>query len=105
MKKVKTNLGKRVHMYSSLQECEQQFVHDVTLMGMAITDLFDKHFDYYNPWDQTILMAILTNILAYVEVHAELDGMNCEEAIRETYQQYLEEYRQQAKENQHKIKH
>lgn len=97
MKKQKTNLAKCVHMYSSLQEMEKQFAHDVATMGKVFTDLVDEHFNLKYPWDQAVLAAIMTNILAYVEVQAELDGDNMERAMKEFYEMNLEDYRKQAR--------
>ena len=51
-------------MYSNLQEMEEQFASDVATMGKEFTDLAEAHFDLLNPWDQTVLVAILTNMLA-----------------------------------------
>ena len=97
MKQKKTNLAKRIHMYRSLEDMEKQFANDVATMGKAFTDMIEKHFDTTNPWDQSVLSAIMTNILAYVEVQAELDGVNMERAMKELYEMNLEDYRKQAK--------
>ena len=99
MKKQKTNLAKRVHMYRSLQDMEKQFAHDVATMGQEFTKIAEQNFDPTNPWDQTVMVAILTNMLAYVEVQAEIDGCNMEHAMKDLYEMNLEDYRQQAKEN------
>ena len=96
MKQKKTNLAKRVHMYRSLQDMEKQFAHDVTTMGQEFTKIAEENFDPKNPWDQTVMIAILTNMLAYVEVNAELDGANLERAMKDFYETNLEDYRQQA---------
>ena len=104
MKQKKTNLAKRVHMYRSLQDMEKQFANDVATMGQEFTKIAEENFDPANPWDQAVMIAILTNILAYVEVYAELDGVNMETAMKETYEQNLVDYRQQAKENLLKVK-
>ena len=103
MKQKKTNLAKRVHMYRSLQDMEKQFAHDVATMGQEFTKIAEQNFDPTNPWDQTVMVAILTNMLAYVEVNAELDGVNMETAMKDFYEINLEDYRQQAKENEKKL--
>ena len=103
MTKKKTNLGKRVHMYIGLQEMEAAFAKDVETMGKEFTALAEKHFDFMNPWDQTVLMAILTNMLAYMEVLVELDGVNMEKSVKEFYEMNKKDYLQQAKENQQKM--
>lgn len=103
MTKKKTNLGKRVHMYSGRQEMEAAFSSDVETMGEELAALAEKHFDFMNPWDQTVLMAILTNMLAYVEVLVELDGVNMEKSVKEFYEMNKKDYLQQAKENQQKM--
>ena len=96
MKKKKTNLGKRIHMYNSLQDMEKQFANDVATMGQEFTKIAEENFDPRNPWDQAVMIAILTNMLAYVEVNAELDGANMERAMKDLYETNLEDYRQQA---------
>ena len=103
MKKKKTNLGKRIHMYNSLQDMEKQFANDVATMGQEFTKIAEENFDPRNPWDQAVMVAILTNMLAYVEVYAELDGVNLENDMKETYKMYLEKYRQQYDENMKKL--
>lgn len=99
MKKTKTNLSKRIHMYNSLQDMEKQFAHDVATMGHKFVALADNHFDMANPWDQTVMMAILTNMLAFVEVQAEIDGCNMEKSMKGFYEMNLASYRQQRKEH------
>ena len=99
MKNKKTNLAKRIHMYSSLEDMEKQFACDVATMGKMFTDMIEKYFDPKNPWDQSVLAAIMANILAYVEVQAELDGVNMERAMKEFYEISLVDYRNQVKEN------
>ena len=99
MKQKKTNLAKRVHMYRSLQDMEKQFANDVATMGQEFTKIAEENFDPRNPWDQAVMVAILTNMLAYVEVYAELDGVNLENDMKETYKMNLEKYRQQYDEN------
>ena len=103
MKKNKTNLGKRIHMYNSLQDMEHQFALDVATMGQEFEKLVMENFDPRNPWDQSVLMAILTNTLAYIEVYAEHDGVNMEAAMKETYELSLEDYRKQYDENMKKL--
>ena len=103
MKKNKTNLGKRIHMYNSLQDMEKQFALDVATMGQEFAKLVMENFDPRNPWDQSVLMAILTNMLAYVELYAEHDGVNMEAAMKETYELSLEDYRKQYDENMKKL--
>ena len=99
MKQKKTNLAKRIHMYRSLEDMEMQFAKDVATTGKAFTDMIEKHFDTTNPWDQSVLAAIMTNVLAYVEVQAEQDGVNMERAMKEFYEMNLVDYRNQVKEN------
>ena len=99
MKQEKTNLAKRMHMYRSLEDMEKQFAKDVVTMGKVFTDMIEKHFDTTNPWDQNVLIAIMTNVLAYVEVQGELDGVNMERAMKVFYEMNLVDYRQQVKEN------
>ena len=95
MKKNKTNLGMRVHVYNSLQDMEIQFANDVATMGKKFTELLEAYFDPANPWDQSVMVAIMTNILAYVEVLAESSGDNLEKLMKELYEDNLKEYRKQ----------
>ena len=104
MKQKKTNLAKRIHMYRSLEDMEKQFAKDVATMGKAFTDMIEKHFDTTNPWDQSVLAAIMTNVLAYVDVQAEQDGVNMERAMKDFYELNLVDYRNQVKENLKKVK-
>ena len=67
------------------------------------TDMIEKHFDTTNPWDQSVLAAIMTNVLAYVEVQAEQDGVNMERAMKDFYELNLVDYRNQVKENLKKV--
>ena len=91
----KTNLGKRVHVYRSLKDMEIQFASDVETMGKKFSDLIVAYFDPVNPWDQSVMVAIMTNILAFVEVWAELGGDNLEKLMKELYEDNLKEYRKQ----------
>ena len=90
-------------MYRSLEDMEKQFAKDVATMGKAFTDMIEKHFDTTNPWDQSVLAAIMTNVLAYVEVQAEQDGVNMERAMKDFYELNLVDYRNQVKENLKKV--
>ena len=92
MKKKKTNLGKRIHMYNSLQDMEKQFANDVHTLGEEIAAVANK-LDVRNPWDQSVLVAIMTNVLACVTVNAMFDGVNLEKAIRDNYNHAVEEYK------------
>ena len=95
MKQKKTNLAKRIHMYRSQEDMGKQFAKDVATMGKVFTDFVDEQFNLKSPWDQAVLAAIMTNILAYVEVQAELDGANMERAMKEFYEINLVDYRKQ----------
>ena len=104
MKQKKTNLRKLVHVYESLEDATKQFNRDVQIMSKDFVDIVYRDFDMKNPYDQTVLEAILTNLLAYVEVYAEMDNVNMEKAIWEDFGNHLERYRKQVKENQEKGK-
>jgi hypothetical protein len=75
---------------------ENQFTYDVTTMGKELTKIIEQNFDLTNPWDQSVMVAILANLLAYVEVQAEIDDCNMEQTMKYFYESYLEDYRQQA---------
>ena len=60
--------------------------------SMPIADKLDIR----NPWDQAVLVAILTNMLACISVNALLDGVNLEKSIRDCYYDALKEYKKLA---------
>ena len=94
MKKM-TKIEKMVRMFSGTKEIEEQFANDVHAWGDEFTAVADK-LDIRSPWDQAVLVAILTNMLACVTVNAMFDGVNLEEAIRDNYYDALKEYKKQA---------
>jgi DNA-binding ferritin-like protein (Dps family) len=65
-------------------------------MGKEFSDMANKNFDLKNPWDQGVLVAIFTNMLACVVVNAELTGDDIREFVKNFYNDHLEEYRQEA---------
>ena len=91
----KTNLGKRVQVYRSFKDVAIQFASDVETMGKKFSNLIVAYFDPANPWDQSVMVAIMTNILAFAEVWAELGGDNLEKLMKELYEDNLKEYRKQ----------
>ena len=93
MSKKQTNLGKSVHMYSSLEEMDKQFSHDVNVMGEELND-FVYQFDPRNPYDQEVLATILTNIMAWLQIHADLECFDLAPGFKEKYEIALENYRQ-----------
>ena len=99
MSKNKTNLGKRVHEYKNVDDMAKQFGHDVGMIGSLFAKMVDDLFDLTNPWDQSVLGAILTNMLAYLEVNAEIDGCNMEKPMKTSYELCREDYRKQVIEN------
>ena len=94
MKKL-TKIEKMVRMFSGTKEIEEQFANDVQTWGDEFTAVADK-LDIRNPWDQALLVAILTNMLACVTVNAMFDGVNLENAIRDNYYDSLKEYKKMA---------
>ena len=94
MKKM-TKIEKVVRMFSGAKDVEEQFANDVQTWGDEFTAVADK-LDIHNPWDQALLVAILTNMLACVTVNAMFDGVNLEKAIRDNYYEALEGYKKQA---------
>ena len=92
MKKM-TKVEKMVRMFSGTKEIEEQFANDVKTWGDEFTAVADK-LDIRNPWDQALLVAILTNMLACVTVNAMFDGVNLEEAIRGNYFDALKSYKE-----------
>ena len=98
------NLGKMVHFYESLDDAIKQYQNDVAKMGELFADVLYENFDITNAYDQTVLSGILTNLLAYVEVYAEMDGVNMQKAMREDFENNLNGYRKLAKENEKKVK-
>ena len=94
MKKM-TKIEKMVRMFSGTKEIEKQFANDVQTWGDEFTAIADK-LDIRNPWDQAVLVAIFTNMLACITVNAMFDGVNLEKAIRDNYYDALKEYMKQA---------
>ena len=94
MKKM-TKIEKMVRMFSGTKEVEEQFANDVQTWGDEFTAIADK-LDIRNPWDQALLVAILTNMLACISVNALLDGVNLEKSIRDCYYDALKEYKKLA---------
>ncbi len=94
MKKM-TKIEKMVRMFSGAKEVEEQFANDVQTWGDKFTAVADK-LDIRNPWDQALLVAILTNMLACVTVNAMFDGVNLEKTIRDNYFDALKEYKKMA---------
>ena len=92
MKKNKTNLAKRVHMYRNPQDMMKQFANDVKTFGEEVAAVANK-LDVRNPWDQSVLVAVMTNVLACVTVNAMFDGVNLEQAIRDNYNNAVVEYK------------
>ena len=94
MKKM-TKLEKVVRMFSGTKEIEEQYANDVQTYGDEFIAVADK-LDIRNPWDQAVLVAILTNMLACISVNALLDGVNLEKSIRDCYYEALKEYKKLA---------
>ena len=94
MKKM-TKLEKVVRMFSGSKEIEEQYANDVQTYGDEFIAVADK-LDIRNPWDQAVLVAILTNMLACISVNALLDGVNLEKSIRDCYYDALKEYKKLA---------
>ena len=94
MKKM-TKLEKVVRMFSGTKEIEEQYANDVQTYGEEFSAVADK-LDIRNPWDQAVLVAILTNMLACISVNALLDGVNLEKSIRDCYYDALKEYKKLA---------
>ena len=97
MKKKQTNLRNRIHFFSDFKDMESQFSHDVEVTSKEFIAIVDQQFDMRNAWDQSVLAAILTNMLAYVEVYAELDGVNMMDTMKECFDLNLDEYHKQVK--------
>ena len=94
MKKM-TKLEKVVRMFSGTKEIEELYANDVQTYGDEFIAVADK-LDIRNPWDQAVLVAILTNMLACISVNALLDGVNLEKSIRDCYYDALKEYKKLA---------
>ena len=94
MKKM-TKLEKVVRRFSGTKEIEEQYANDVQTYGDEFIAIADK-LDIRNPWDQAVLVAILTNMLACIRVNALLDGVNLEKSIRDCYYDALKEYKKLA---------
>ena len=93
-KKKMTKLEKMVRMFSGTKEIEEQFAKDVQTYGDEFIAIADK-LDILNPWDQAVLVAILTNMLACVSVNAMLYGVDLKNAIRDNYNESVQGYKEQ----------
>ena len=98
MKSKKTNLSKILHVYRNYDDILKHFAHDVATMGKEFSEIANTQFDLKNPWDQGVMVAIFTNMLACVVVNAELTGDDIKEFVKNFYNDNLEEYRRMAKE-------
>lgn len=98
MTKKKTDLKKIVHMYKSVEEMFHQYEHDVETVGKEFEKVVYEYFDLKNPWDQTVLTAILTNILACMVLNAHLDGSEMEEYVIDQFKMNIDNYFNLAKE-------
>ena len=95
MTKKKRDVSKYVRMFRSADDLYEQFAADVEKFGNKFAAIADEHFDMKNVWDQGVMVAILTNMLAFVEVNVELMGDNIEDNIKSFYKDNLEKYRAQ----------
>jgi hypothetical protein len=103
MTKKKRDLSKYVRMFRSAHDLYEQFAADVEKFGNKFAAIAEEHFDMKNVWDQGVMVAILTNMLAFVEVNVELMGDNIEDNIKSFYKDNLEKYRAQAREEERKL--
>ena len=94
-----TNLSKIMHAYHDYDDMLKKFAHDVATIGKEFSEIADTYFDLKNPWDQNVLISILTNMLACVEINVELDGDNIEKTIKGFYEMHLEGYRSHLRES------
>jgi hypothetical protein len=97
MTKQKNDLSKYNRVCRDYDDMLKQFTGDVKKFGKKFSALSDEHFDLKNPWDQGVLVSILTNMLACVAVNAEIMGDNIENSIKENYKERLEVYRSRAR--------
>lgn len=98
MTKQKNDLSKCFRVCRNYDDLLKLLAHDIEKRGKKFSDLANKNFNLMNPWDQTVLANILTNMLACIEVNVELDGDNMEKSIRDFYEMHLEGYRSQLRE-------
>ncbi len=98
MAKKETDLKKKVHFYESMEAMLKQFNYDIRTVGKEFEKVVYEYFDLKNPWDQTVLTAILTNILACMVLNAHLDGSEMEEYVIEQFKMNIDNYFNLAKE-------
>jgi hypothetical protein len=99
MKKEMKKLKKLVNMYSGTKETEITFAKEVEQTGNELVEILGRVHDFLNPWDQAVLVTVLTNILAFMEVNAKYNGIFLDEAIKGCYEDSKKEYLEQAKKN------
>lgn len=97
MKILKFNFKKPIHLYDSYEDMEKQFSKDVERNGKEFERIISRNFNLCRPWDQAALVAIMTNLLAYVTIHAKDNGVDLEYAIMDNYDECLEKYLEKAK--------
>ena len=94
----KTDLKKKVHFYESKNDMLKQFNHDITTVGKEFEKKVYEYVDLKNPWDQAVLTAILTNILACMVLNAHLDGSEMEQYVIDQFKVNINNYFHLAKE-------
>ena len=89
----KTNLGQLVLTCTSVKDLERQLQADTELLGKRVEALIDQHCNWRSPYDQEVLMNVMTTILACVTELAGRDGASVRNCVIEKYDAWLELYR------------
>lgn len=88
----KTHLGMLNHFYSGVDEMERQFKNDVKVMTKQFEKVTDC-FDLRNPWDESVLGFIVTDIVGFMLANAERNGVNLGGTMKKSIMDCREVYR------------
>ena len=90
--KQNTHLGKSAHFFTSVDEMERQFDNDVKVMTKQFQKVTDC-FDLRNPWDESVMGFIVTDIIGFMLANADRGGINLEGTMKQAIMDRRETYR------------
>ena len=84
---------KNEHDVKRVLALAKQMDQEVAEKGKAFEKLL-AGFNILSPYDEMILISILTNLLAYVQAHAECYSSEVEKEVKEIHKIHLKYYRE-----------
>ncbi len=96
-KKKKTNLGKTVFIFDSIEDFNKSIDHDVKVFVPEMEALI-SHFNIKNPYDVSVILSLLINALASTLVASEIEEGENDRWVEEYYKRALEENRKAKRE-------